>query len=146
MEVRSDRTYRFDVAVDALWDAVRRVHEYRRWWPWLQELDGGGFDVGDRWDCTVSPPLPYRLRFTIELTHAEPPTRLCGRVSGDIVGEATLVLRATPAGCEAQLRSVLSPGAGSLRVVARVAPWLARYGHDWVLDNGFEQFRARALH
>lgn len=144
--MRSDRTYRFDSEPVALWNAISRVDQYRRWWPWLRSFEAGGLEPGDRWRCTVRPPLPYALRFTISLTDVVHPERIAAAVEGDIEGEASVLLRASgTGGCEVRLRSSLEPHRGVLRRVTVAAPWLARFGHDWVLDTGLRQFRREAL-
>lgn len=145
MEVRSDRTYRFDADVSEVWDAFGRVEDYRRWWPWLSRLDAEGLVSGDRWDCTVRPPVPYLLRFVISLDDVEPLRHITATVSGDIVGHAHLALDDSHDGCEVRLASSLAPRSATLRAVTTLTPWLARFGHDWVLDTGLRQFRDRAL-
>lgn len=145
MEVRSDRTYRFDVEPRAVWDALSRVDDYRSWWPWLRRMEAEGLVVGDRWDCAVRPPVPYQLRFRVEILEAVAPERIAAEVSGDLSGEAHVSLEPAGDGCAVRLTSALSPARGPLRTVARLAPWLAHFGHDWVLDTGFRQFRRRAL-
>ena len=145
MDVRSDRTYRFDRPAAVVWQAFARVDAYRDWWPWLRDFDAGALIAGDRWECTVRPPLPYVLRFTVTIDAAVEPERIEATVSGDLRGEATVELNADADGCVVRLRSTLRPTGQPLRMVATLAPWLARQGHDWVLDTGSRQFRRRAL-
>ena len=38
--------------------------------------------------------------------------------------------------------SELTPTSSLLRTLARLAPPVARYGHEWVLSTGLQQFRA----
>jgi uncharacterized protein YndB with AHSA1/START domain len=143
--VRSDRTYLFPVPPPAVWDAMARVDAYRRWWPWLRRFDAVTLEAGDRWTCTVRPPLPYVLRFTVTIDEVEPARRVAATVAGDIDGEATLWVQESSAGSMVRLRSELAPRSTLLRRVNALAPWMARYGHDWVLDTGVRQFRTRAL-
>ena len=145
MEVRSDRSYRFDVPPDVVWAAIGSVDAYRSWWPWLRRFDADGLVTGDTWSCTVRPPLPYVLRFAVSLDEVRPVAHIAAVVSGDIGGHATVDLAVDGEGCTVRLRSDLAPSGAPLRLVARGAPWLARFGHDWVLDTGFRQFRRRAL-
>ncbi len=145
MEVRSDRSYRFVTPPEVVWDALCRVDDYRRWWPWLRRLDAQGMVEGDRWRCLILPPVPYILRLTVHLLSVEEHQRVEAQVSGDITGDATLTLDPTDEGCVVRLTSVLRPHRGPLRTVTRVAPWIAHRGHDWVLDTGLRQFRHRAL-
>ena len=145
MDVHSDRTYRFDRPAAEVWQALGRVDSYREWWPWLHDFEAEALTTGDRWRCTVRPPLPYVLRFTVNIDEAVEPERIDATVSGDLRGEATVQLRDDTDGCAVRLRSTLQPAGRALRVVATLAPWLARQGHDWVLDTGSRQFRRRAL-
>jgi uncharacterized protein YndB with AHSA1/START domain len=144
--ITSDRRYRFEQAPEAVWEAITRVHDYRRWWPWLRQFDAAGVVVGDRWACAVRPPLPYVLRFTVAIETVQAPHRITAAVSGDIAGAAELTVRPLDGeGAELRLTSTLWANQRPLRVVAQLLPQLVRYGHDWVLDTGSRQFRSRAL-
>ena len=145
MEVRSDRHYRFDLEPEVLWASLVRVEDYRGWWPWLRGFDATAFAEGERWTCVVQPPLPYVLRFVITLEEVEPVRFVTATISGDITGHAALDLAATNDGSELRLVSSLAPSNALLRGIARVAPPMVRFGHDWVLDAGLRQFRRRAL-
>ncbi len=128
-----------------MWAALTRVDRYRSWWPWLRELDADGFAVGERWRCTVQPPLPYRLRFALTLTSVEAPERVTADLDGDITGSARLTLTPVDRGCELRLTSSLAPTRAVPRFVTRAARPVAVWGHDWVLRAGIEQFHRRAL-
>ncbi|HVT77424.1 MAG TPA: hypothetical protein VHD87_10365, partial [Acidimicrobiales bacterium] len=65
--------------------------------------------------------------------------------SGDVAGDATLTLDDADDGCVVVVRSDLSPRSGFLRFLAATFPPVARYGHDWILSTGADQFAARAL-
>lgn len=145
MEVRSDRTYLFRQPPEEIWAAIDSVDSYRTWWPWLRRFDAGGLEEGDHWSCTIRPPLPYVLRFEVALESVERPCRIEATVHGDLAGEATVSLDETSNGCSVRLTSTLAPSRQPLRGIMRMTPWLARYGHDWVLDTGLRQFRRRAL-
>jgi hypothetical protein len=149
MEVRSDRRHRFDVDRDELWAAIASVDDFPVWWPWLRGFDGERLASGETWDCTVQPPLPYTLRFALEIEEVVPGECVSARVSGDLVGTARLDLRdlSGPEGArsEIRLRSELSPTNRALRAFAAVARPVVRFGHDWVLDTGVQQFKSRAL-
>jgi uncharacterized protein YndB with AHSA1/START domain len=143
--IQSDRRYRFDQPPTAVWDALTQVERYRAWWPWLREFDGTRFVEGERWRCVVKPQLPYVLEFVIHLTEIEARAAATAELSGDIDGWAAITLRDSGGGSELRLASDLSATAGVARLVGRFVPALASIGHDWVLDNGIRQFRARGL-
>ena len=143
MELRSEREYRIDRSPEQVWAAIGRVDAFQTWWPWLRRFEAVGLEAGDRWDCTIRPPLPYALRLRVLIEEAIEPSTVVASVSGDIAGRAVLRLEPVSPGCSIRLTSTLAPARQPLRAIAACTPWLARYGHDWVLDTGFEQFRAR---
>ena len=108
-------------------------------------------DTADHWSTpvpvmqTVQPPLPYTLRFRLELTGLQPGTSVDADVAGDIRGDASFSLAPAPGGgTDVHLVSALEPGNAFLRTVARWAAPIARYGHDWVLDQAVRQFADHA--
>ena len=145
MRVDSDRRWRFDVGAAEIWDTLAVTEHYRRWWPWLRRLDAQGLVVGDVWHCTVQPPLPYSLQFTITIDEVVEGERIVATVGGDIAGQASVDLSGDEHAAEVRLASSLAPANRFLQAVALVARPVARFGHDWVLDTGAKQFRARAL-
>ena len=145
MELDSDRRYVFPVSPDTMWRALAATDEYRRWWPWLTEFEADGLVAGSRWRCTVRPPLPYSLRFTLCLDDVVPPALVTARVTGGIAGYARVDLAAHDEGTQVRLTSVLSPSNRAFAIVAAVARPVVRRGHDWVLDTGAQQFGRRAV-
>jgi hypothetical protein len=147
VHVRSDRRYRFDVDRETLWTAIEATDDYRRWWPWLRRLEAKGLIEGDTWDCVVQPPLPYTLRFTLSLDRVVPGRLAVASITGQIEGAARLEIDTDgdDTSCEARLVSELVPANGMLKTVSRFAQPVAQFGHDWVLDTGARQFRARML-
>ena len=139
----SDRRYHFPVDRARFWATIDRLDEYGTWWPWLRSFDGAALRAGEAWGCTVQPPLPYTVRFTIHLVDVRPPDSIAVAVDGDVVGTARLEIGDHPDGCEVRLRSDLSPNNLLLRGVARAARPIAQFGHDWVLDTGARQFAGR---
>jgi uncharacterized protein YndB with AHSA1/START domain len=139
--------HRYDLPLPRqdVWTLISEVSQYRRWWQWLRAFEARGLVVGDEWRCEVQPPVPYAVRFRVAIEQIEAPVVVRARVSGDVMGEAVLVLRDGNGGCSATLESSLAPGATALRLVSRFAGPVARFGHDWVLDSGARQFIARAV-
>ena len=117
MQLSSDRRYRFAAGAPAVWDALAATDHYQRWWPWLRGFDAGGLVAGDSWRCEVRPPLPYTLRFVIDLHEVVRPELVTATVSGDITGEARLDFEDDGDGCAIRLTSTLAPA------VARSGSW-----------------------
>jgi len=145
VEVRSERRFEFDAAPPALWTALSSVGDYPRWWPWLRSFDARALAQGEEWRCTVKPPLPYVVRFTIRFDEVEVERRIDATVRGDIEGPAQLLIEPSGAGSAVTLTSSLRPTNSVLKAAAIVGRPLVRYGHDWVLDIGAGQFASRAL-
>ena len=145
MEVRSERRFEFDAAPPALWAALGSVDDYPRWWPWLRRFEARALAPGEEWRCTVKPPLPYVVRFTIGFDEVEVERRIGATVRGDIEGPAQLLIEPSSGGSAVTLTSSLRPTNTVLKAAALVGRPLVRYGHDWVLDIGAGQFASRAL-
>lgn len=142
----SDRSWRFDVPPDRLWDRINSTSEYPSWWPWLREFDGAGpIAEGGRWTCAVSPPLPYTVRFVVEFRRVKVGRAVESEIHGDIAGWAHLTIDDRPDGSSARLVSALRPTNLLLWSVGSVARPLVQYGHDWILDEGRRQFVTRAF-
>jgi hypothetical protein len=121
------------------------VGSYREWWPWLRAFDAAGLRTGEEWRCTVRAPLGYSVSFALRFDAVVECERISTTVTGDISGTADLTLHDTPAGCDVVVVSDLAPRSSFLRVLATTVPPVARFGHDWILSTGAEQFEARAL-
>jgi uncharacterized protein YndB with AHSA1/START domain len=143
----SDRAWSFDDGREVVWRAMARTDHFDRWWPWLRDFDpGDGLHRGATWRCAVVPPLPYVVAFELHLHDVVDGHRVTAAVSGDVVGTATLVLASIPGGgTSVRLSSELRPASTVLRSFGAVARPLVQWGHDWVLDQGVQQFARRAL-
>ena len=145
MEVRSDRTFAFPVGSADLWTALTSVDRYRSWWPWLRRFDGESFVAGARWRCAVRAPLGYPVRFDVVLEDVVAGRSAAAVVTGDIAGHARLDMEADGGGSQLRLVSTLTSERWLLRALARLAPPVARFGHDRLLDKGVRQFRSQAI-
>jgi hypothetical protein len=145
VELVTHKTLHFPHSRAAVWSAMAEVASYKQWWPWLRAFDAHALVTGDEWRCTVRAPIPYTVSFTIAFDDVLAEHHARANVRGDIVGNADLTLSDTPGGCEVVVRSDLAPRATFLRFLATTFPPVARYGHDWILSTGAQQFEARAL-
>jgi uncharacterized protein YndB with AHSA1/START domain len=143
----SDRRYRFTASPEAFWRALESTDRYQQWWPWLRQFEAKGLILGDSWRCAVRPPLPYTVRFAIELTEVDPPTTVAATITGDITGAARIEI--APDGDEGStvnLHSELAPNGRGFTAFATVARPLVTRGHNWVLDTGAAQFGRPEIH
>jgi uncharacterized protein YndB with AHSA1/START domain len=146
VDVRSDRRFEFAHDAPTVWAAIARVDQYPVWWPWLR-CDGRTLAAGERWRCTVRPPLLYSVEFVLEIVEVECERLIRAELVGDLVGWARLTLdeRDDGATCTVRLESSLEARRGPARLVGLVVRPLATFGHDWVLDAGVRRFRSEAL-
>lgn len=145
MLVESDRHHHFPISPAVFWDVLDDLDAWSAWWPWLQGFEGDGLVTGGLLAGRVRPPLPYSLDVRIHIREATAPALVVASVSGDITGHARMEVSPEGDGCDVRLRSSLGPSRPAMRLLARLAPGVARFGHEWVLDNGARQFRTRAL-
>lgn len=145
MLVRTDRRFDLPVPPAALWVHLAQVERYPQWWPWLRRFDGRALAAEEEWACTVQPPLPYSVSFTVHLDRVEAPVRAAAHVHGDIEGWAELSVEPASDGSQVRLVSALAPSNGHLRLATRLAGPVVRFGHDWVVGTAVRQFAARAL-
>jgi hypothetical protein len=141
--LRTDRSYRLDESPRQTWDDLAAVGAYQRWWPWLRRFDADRLAAGERWEARIRVPMPWSLRFTLDLRDVEEPARVDALVSGDIEGTAEVTLEAAGSGSTIRLRSDLAPRHRLLRAVNRATPAVSRRLHDRVIDRAFRQFADR---
>ena len=138
----------FPVPPSEVWAAIGQFDQFERWWGWLGELavDGPGLQTGSVLRGTVAPPVPYRMRVAVELDRCEPERSIDASVSGDLVGDAYLILNQTSDGTVLDVAWSLEMMQLPMRVAARVAYPLLRWGHDRVVEATVSGLRARLVH
>ena len=141
--LHTDRSYPLVERPQDAWDSLADVGAYRRWWPWLRRFDAQRLAAGERWEARIRVPMPWSLRFSLDLDDVEAPVRVGATISGDIEGTATITLASGPEGAEIRLCSDLAPRHRLLRWVNRVVPGVSRRLHDRVVDRAFRQFAER---
>ena len=128
----------FDFALPpaAVWEAIEHSERFEGWWWWLGEfrLEGEGLVPGAVLHGLVSPPVPYRMRVSVHLERCAAPSRIDATVAGDLVGPAHLVLARQGAGTHAEVDWSLEMMQGPMRLAARMAYPLLRWGHDRVVE------------
>lgn len=141
--------FTFDQPPAAMWGSIERCDRFEAWWAWLGEfrLEGSRLEDGAVLHGVVSPPVPYRMRIRVVLDHCEPPHRIDATVHGDLEGEATLVLAPDGDGTCAEVSWTIEMMQRPMRLAARVAHPLLRWGHDRVVDatvHGYRRYLASA--
>jgi uncharacterized protein YndB with AHSA1/START domain len=142
-----DYTGRFDFPVTPteLWDALLRLDQFESWWGWLGDLtvDGPGLHTGSRLHGTVAPPVPYRMHVDVELRRCVPERLIDASVTGDLRGDAHLRIQPCREGTVTDVAWSLEMRQVPMRLAARVAYPLLRWGHDRVVDATVRGFRSQ---
>lgn len=140
-------TFWFPTAPQELWRTAASFEHYPQWWTWLREFDaqGDGLQAGTVLTGTVVPPLPYRLRLTIAIDRSVQDRLVSATVDGDLRGWATVEFAAFKDGTMVTVQWALDFRHPALRLAAKVAYPVVRWGHDRVVDAAVEGFRRNAL-
>jgi uncharacterized protein YndB with AHSA1/START domain len=132
----------FSVPPERLWEEIEDVDSFEQWWAWLSELriEGGGLKKGAVWHGVVSPPLPYRMRITVEIEECERAKRIAAAVHGDLEGHTTLVFEGHGDGSLVEVAWTIEMMQLPMRLAARVARPLLNWGHDRVVEATVQAF------
>ena len=133
----------FEQTPEQMWVSIEHGERFEAWWPWLAEfrLEGAGLEDGAVLHGVVSPPVPYTMRVRVVLDHCDRPRRIDATVHGDLEGTATLVLAPDGAGTWAEVWWTIEMMQRPMRVAARVAHPLLRWGHDRVVEATVHGYR-----
>jgi hypothetical protein len=139
--------FSFRAAPEAVWARIMTVDRFERWWGWLSELrvegvraHNGDLQEGCVLRGVVAPPLPYRMRLCVEIERCRPPCSIDATVHGDLEGRAALRLEPQPGGTRADVAWTIEMMQRSMRLAARVANPVLRWGHDKVVDSTVQSF------
>lgn len=137
-------SFDFDVPPEVLWAAMGDVGRFESWLGWLANLtlDGDGLVAGSVLVGTVSPPLPYRMRVEVDLQHCVPARWIDATVHGDLAGTAQVSLEPAGDGTRVDAAWTIEMMQRPMRMAARVAHPLLRWGHDMVVEATVRGFRA----
>jgi len=133
----------FDVAPSQLWASIERGERFESWWSWLGDfrLDGERLEVGAVMHGVVSPPVPYRMRVRVVVERCVPCRSVDAAVHGDIEGDARLVMEPAGGGTAVEVQWTIEMMQRAMRMAARVAHPLLRWGHDRVVEATVDGYR-----
>ena len=126
-----------------MWDAIEQFEQFEQWWPWLQQfrLEGEGLRAGSVLHGVVAPPLPYRMRVRVEITHCCRPRTIDADIHGDLEGVGSVALRPVDSGARVEAAWTVEMKQRPMRLASQVAHPLLRWGHDRVVDITVARFR-----
>jgi hypothetical protein len=137
----------FPVGPNELWETIERFDRFESWWAWLRHFgaDTDRLVAGNVLHGTVIPPVPYRLRLDIGLEASQRPHLVEARIDGDVRGHAVMRLEPVDDGTRVTMMWSMDMVSRPLRIAARIAYPLMRWGHDRVVEMAVAGFRQRAL-
>ena len=132
----------FPAPPEAVWARIERMDSFETWWGWLREFHSDGqMSDGTRLSGVVVPPLPYRMRLAVRVDRAVRPESIDATVSGDLRGPATVRLAPSRSGSLVTVAWDVEMMQPPMRIAARVAHPLLRWGHDRVVEATVSRFR-----
>jgi len=139
--------FRFPVTPDVLWAALGDSDDFETWWGWLTDLkvEGDGMQVGTVLTGVVTPPLPYRMQLRVVVVGSEPNELLEAEIHGDLEGHARLALAPEGTDTIAAVAWTVEMQQRAMRLAARVAAPVLRFGHDRVVDVTVAGFRRHLI-
>jgi hypothetical protein len=132
---------------EEVWSAIGHVEQFETWWSWLRGLtvEGPMLEPGSVLRGVVAPPLPYRMGVRVDLVDCVPLQRIEATVHGDLEGWALLLLEDEGEGTGAIAAWTIEMMQRPMRVAARVAAPLLRWGHDRVVEATVTSFQKHLL-
>jgi hypothetical protein len=126
----------FELGPEAMWDGLEQTERFEAWWGWLHEfrLEGGALESGSVLRGVVSPPVPYEMRIRVVLDRCRKPVQIDAHIEGDLEGSAGLRLEPRGDGSRAVVWWKVEMKQRPMRIAARLAPSLMRWGHDRVVE------------
>jgi hypothetical protein len=146
--IEYDGAFAFPVSLADLWKTMGRLDCFTSWWGWLHEfsVEGPGLEPGTVLRGVVSPPVPYRMRLEVLVDDCVPEQRISAHVHGDLEGAAQLSFDGDDVESRAHATWKLEMMQRPMRLAARIAPQLLRWGHDRVVESTVEGFRRQLRH
>ena len=138
-----DGTFTFPVGVAELWSKIGRFDRFTSWWSWLREFstEGDGLRHGTVLHGVVVTALPYRMRLDVVIDDCVPERCLSAHVHGDLEGTAQLTFDGDDAETHVHAAWTIEIMQRPMRLAARIAKPLLRWGHDRVIDATVDAFR-----
>jgi hypothetical protein len=141
--IEYDGTFTFPAPAADVWATMARFDCYSSWWSWLREfsVEGSGLQSGTVLRGVVAPPLPYRMRLEVVLGECVPPRSISALVRGDLEGVANIDFDGDERETHAHAVWTIEMMQRPMRVAAKVAKPVLRWGHDRVVVATVDGFR-----
>ena len=134
---------------EIIYEILREGKDYPRWWPEVyldaKYLPAGRTDkLHDRVELLTKGWLPYKLRWTAEVTRLAPPEKIEISASGDFDGRGIWQLEAAGDLTRITFDWRVRADKPLLRLFSFVLKPLFKWNHHWAMSTGLARLRAEA--
>lgn len=141
--IRHEADVSFPAPPSVVWSSLKRTDLFEDWWAWIRDvsLDGAALTEGSTIAFTIDPPIPYHLEIAVLVTEADEGRFLRGRVTGDLVGDASFELTGDDSSSDVTVAWDVEVRSRLIRPVIVIAhPVLVR-AQLWAVDVALRGFR-----
>jgi uncharacterized protein YndB with AHSA1/START domain len=138
-EYRFITRWRVSAPRQVVWDILTDSQRYPEWWPGYkrcQQLTPGVTGVGAAAEYVVRGPLPYEVRYCLEVTHYDPPNEVAVSAAGDLVGAGRVVYEPDGDGTLVTFFWTVRTSGFWLNLLVPVLRWLFAWNHNSVMRQG----------
>lgn len=146
-EYRFTDEWMVHLPVERVYEIVGEPLRYPAWWGDVflaADGDAGPPEPGKRTSVVSRGLLPYRLRWALTCTAAEPPLRIESALSGDFDGTGTWLLEEHADGTRARLEFRPTVNKRGVRELTPILRPVFRANHSWAMRRGQEAIRRLA--
>jgi len=135
--------FRFDLEPELLWAKLTQTERFGEWWPWMRDMEPAGepLEPGSIFRFNVVSPLPWRMHLIVEVVESKHPDEIDALVRGDLEGPATLRFDSREDHTLARVEWSVEVRNKAMRVGARMARPLIKWGQDWAVRVALNNFR-----
>ncbi|HET7481363.1 MAG TPA: SRPBCC family protein [Actinomycetota bacterium] len=134
-------TFEIPLPTEESWSLLQATERYEKWWPWMRDLriDGDGLARDSTFSFRVVSPLPYRMRLRVSVTEVAE-RGATATIDGDLKGSGGIELDETGSGTSVTLRWRVEVVHPQMRVAARIARPVLRWGQTWAIQAALRGF------
>lgn len=136
-----ETTWVLEATIQEVFTALTNPDDLLAWWPSVQAAtlvdSGDEKGVGARASYSIQSPLLYPLHFDLISTEVEPPRRIRGMATGDLVGTGESSFEEEGGQTTIHFRWYVSTTKRWMNLIAPLAKPLFAWAHGRVMRQGF---------
>ena len=141
--VRHEADVTFAAPPDFVWESLTQTELFEDWWAWIRDvrLEGEALTEGSTISFTIDPPIHYRLKIAVHVDEADEGKFLRGRVTGDLVGDATFQLDGDDTSSDVNIMWDVEIKSPVIRPVILIARPVLLRAQIWAVEVALRGFR-----